>query len=88
MPGLQALRWIADLGDASGAAGSSSASGLPVGGELAPRTTRVIGADGTGLTGTFAVAVKNGNLAGGNGVYGEGNVCLFGGAVDRLSGRR
>ena len=40
MPGLQALRWIADLGDASGAAGSSSASGLPVGGELAPRTTR------------------------------------------------
>ena len=37
--------------------------------------------DGTGLTGSFAVAIKNGNLAGGNGVYGDGNVCLFGGSA-------
>jgi hypothetical protein len=37
--------------------------------------------DGTGLTGSFAGAIKNGNLAGANGVYGVGNVCLFGGGA-------
>jgi hypothetical protein len=42
---------------------------------------RAMAPDGTGLTGTFAVAVKNGNLAGGNGVYGDGNVCLFSGSA-------
>ncbi len=34
-------------------------------------------ADGTSLIGETAIAVKNGNLAGGNGPYGSGNVCLF-----------
>jgi hypothetical protein len=39
----------------------------------------VIGADGTHLLGSTTIAAKNGILAGGNGVYGAGNVCLFGG---------
>ena len=34
-------------------------------------------ADGTSLIGQTAIAVKNGSLAGGNGPYGSGNVCLF-----------
>ncbi len=34
-------------------------------------------ADGTSLIGELAIAVKNGTLAGGNGPYGAGNVCLF-----------
>lgn len=33
--------------------------------------------DGTGLTGQVGAAAKNGTLAGGNGLYGDGNVCLF-----------
>ncbi|MDP3894484.1 hypothetical protein, partial [Nocardioides sp.] len=37
--------------------------------------------DGTTLRGFTAGAVKNGTLAGGNGVYGAGNVCLFSGGV-------
>jgi hypothetical protein len=37
--------------------------------------------DGTGLTGQDVVGAKNGNLAGGNGLYGEGNVCLFQGSI-------
>jgi hypothetical protein len=37
--------------------------------------------DGTGLTGQGVVGAKNGNLAGGNGLYGTGNVCLFQGSV-------
>lgn len=41
----------------------------------------VIGADSTHLIGQTTVAAKNGALAGGNGVYGEGNVCLFGGEI-------
>ncbi|HEY8002299.1 MAG TPA: hypothetical protein VID76_10190, partial [Solirubrobacterales bacterium] len=32
--------------------------------------------DGTGIGGTAAIALKNGDLAGGNGLYGTGNVCL------------
>ncbi len=40
---------------------------------------RVVGADGSVLTGVDAVAVKSGELAEGDGVYGEGSVCLFGG---------
>ncbi|MQA74926.1 MAG: hypothetical protein GEU88_11395 [Solirubrobacterales bacterium] len=42
----------------------------------------VIGADGTHLSGDLMAAAKNGALAGGNGVYGDGNVCLFGGTVN------
>lgn len=34
-------------------------------------------ADGTSLIGETAIAVKNGTLAGGQGPYGAGNVCLF-----------
>ncbi len=37
--------------------------------------------DGTGLNGQLALAVKNGNLAGGNGIYGDGNVCLIQGTI-------
>jgi len=37
--------------------------------------------DGTGLTGQDVVGAKNGNLAGGNGLYGSGNVCLFQGTI-------
>lgn len=37
--------------------------------------------DGTTLRGWTGGAVKNGTLAGGNGVYGPGNVCLFTGAI-------
>jgi hypothetical protein len=37
--------------------------------------------DGTGLNGQLALAVKNGNLAAGNGIYGDGNVCLIQGTV-------
>jgi hypothetical protein len=40
-----------------------------------------VGPDGTHLVGQTTVASKNGNLAGGNGVYGDGNVCLFGGEI-------
>lgn len=38
----------------------------------------IIGADGTHLLGSTTIAVKTGTLTGGNGVYGSGNVCLFG----------
>ena len=37
--------------------------------------------DGTSLRGWTGAAVKNGTLAGGNGVYGAGDVCLFTGVV-------
>ena len=41
----------------------------------------VVAPDGTHLLGQTTVAAKNGALAAGNGAYGEGNVCLFGGEV-------
>ena len=41
----------------------------------------IVGADGTHLVGQTTVAAKNGALAGGDGVYGAGNVCLFGGEI-------
>jgi hypothetical protein len=37
--------------------------------------------DGTQLHGLFETAVKNGALAEGNGIYGDGNVCIFTGHV-------
>ena len=37
--------------------------------------------DGTGLHGQLALGVKNGNLGAGNGIYGDGNVCLIQGTV-------
>jgi len=37
--------------------------------------------DGTSLIGQTTVGAKNGTLAGGDGVYGEGNVCVFGGEI-------
>ncbi len=33
-----------------------------------------------------ALAVKNGTLAGGNGLYGEGNACIFSGSLSELNG--
>lgn len=39
------------------------------------------GTDGTTLRGWTGAAVKNGTLAGGNGVYGAGDVCLFTGTI-------
>ena len=33
--------------------------------------------DGTQIHGLFEVAVKNGTLAGGNGIYGPGDACIF-----------
>lgn len=38
-------------------------------------------ADGSYVTGQLTTAAKNGNLPGNNAVYGDGNVCLFGGEV-------
>ncbi len=38
----------------------------------------ILAPDGTSLIGQTSVGAKNGTLAGGNGVYGEGNVCVFG----------
>lgn len=37
--------------------------------------------DGTGLHGQLGLGVKNGNLGAGNGLYGDGNVCLIQGTV-------
>ena len=37
--------------------------------------------DGTTMRGWTSAAVKNGTLAGGNGVYGAGDVCLFTGVI-------
>ncbi len=42
--------------------------------------------DGTTIRGNAQIAVKNGSLAGGDGIYGEGNVCLFAGEVTTLNG--
>jgi hypothetical protein len=39
------------------------------------------GVDGTSLNGQVTAAAKNGVLAGGNGVYGDGNVCIFSGQI-------
>lgn len=38
----------------------------------------ILAPDGTSLIGQTSVGAKNGTLAGGNGVYGDGNVCVFG----------
>ena len=40
-----------------------------------------IGTDGTHLIGQLTAAAKNGELVAGNGAYGAGNVCLFGGEI-------
>jgi hypothetical protein len=40
-----------------------------------------LGPDGTSLIGQTSVGAKNGTLAAGNGAYGEGNVCVFGGEI-------
>ncbi|MGB7686677.1 MAG: hypothetical protein WBL45_12950 [Solirubrobacterales bacterium] len=41
---------------------------------------------GTAVRGDVQVGVKNGTLASGNGVYGNGNVCLFAGEITALNG--
>jgi hypothetical protein len=63
-------RELAAANVAAGAAGFDPA---------AQGSWRAMSPDGTGLAGHLSLALKNGNLAGGNGVYGDGNVCLFGG---------
>jgi hypothetical protein len=35
--------------------------------------------DGTAISGQAEAAARNGTLAGGNGIYGDGNVCIFSG---------
>ncbi|HVY95987.1 MAG TPA: hypothetical protein VHA54_03405, partial [Solirubrobacterales bacterium] len=42
--------------------------------------------DGTTVRGELQLAVKNGNLSEGNGIYGDGNVCLFAGDLTTLNG--
>jgi hypothetical protein len=37
----------------------------------------ILGPDGTSLIGQTGVGAKNGVLGGGNGAYGDGNVCVF-----------
>lgn len=41
---------------------------------------------GTVVRGDTQIGVKNGNLPGGNGIYGNGNVCLFAGEMTALNG--
>ena len=41
---------------------------------------------GTVIRGELQIGVKNGNLPGGNGIYGDGNVCLFAGEMTALNG--
>jgi hypothetical protein len=41
----------------------------------------ILAADGTHLLGQTMIGAKNGVLAGGNGAYGAGNVCVFGGEI-------
>jgi hypothetical protein len=41
----------------------------------------LIAPDGTDLHFDSHIAVKQGTFAGGNGAFGDGNVCLFGGVV-------
>ena len=48
------------------------------GGAIDNGTFAVTSADGRQLVGQTSVAAKNGTLAGGDGPYGAGNVCLFG----------
>jgi hypothetical protein len=42
--------------------------------------------DGTVIHGDLQLGVKNGNPPGGNGVYGNGNICLFAGEMTALNG--
>ena len=45
--------------------------------ESEPTTFYAASPSGSAVQGEFGVAAKNGTLAGGNGVYGEGDSCLF-----------
>ncbi len=42
--------------------------------------------DGTTIKGDLQIGVKDGTLAAGNGIYGEGNACLFAGDLMTLNG--
>jgi hypothetical protein len=50
-------------------------------GNVAEVESVLIGADGTDLQILSHVATKQGTFPGGNGAYGDGNVCLFGGEI-------
>lgn len=41
--------------------------------------------DGTAFSANVPVSVKNGSLPGGNGVYGDGDACLFSGQLNQLN---
>ncbi len=64
---------------ASQALVATSGAGTPP--ELLDGSFNAIGADGTHLIGQLTAAAKNGELTAGNGAYGDGNVCLFGGEI-------
>jgi hypothetical protein len=50
---------------------------VPNSADFATTRAALIGADGTSFGAEAAIAVKQGDLAGGNGVFGQGDVCLF-----------
>ncbi len=50
-------------------------------GTVGEAESALIGADGTDLQILSHIAVKQGSFAGGNGAFGDGNVCLFGGQI-------
>ena len=50
--------------------------------EISESESAVASPDGTGLMVDTYVAAKNGTLAGGEGLYGAGNKCVFGGTVE------
>jgi hypothetical protein len=55
---------------------SASLNGADIDGDE-DSTFGAFGPDGTALQGHVMLAAKNGALAGGNGLYGDGNVCIF-----------
>jgi hypothetical protein len=68
-----------DTAEANRRLGTVSATGATA--QMDAGEFTVVAHDGTHLVGQTTVAAKNGALAGGNGAYGDGNVCLFGGEV-------
>ncbi len=63
--------------DSRDLSGGASATGAEA--RIAIYAVRAASPDGTSLDGRGYVAAKQGELGGGNGLYGSGNVCLFGG---------
>jgi hypothetical protein len=57
------------------------ATGVANAGNVVESEGVLIGADGTDLQILSHIATKQGTFPGGNGAYGNGNVCLFGGQI-------